>query len=136
MCVRPVSLSARPHADGSGPAHGTAEETKGSFMGTRYRHDQAQLGLLAGAAAQAEDVRDAWDAARLTQARLLAGLTKQEVAQELGVSPAAVGQWETGVRPPLAEHIAGLARALAVPVAFFRIGRPQVRVNAACAHFR
>lgn len=105
-------------------------------MGTRYRHDQPQLELLAGAAVQAEDVGDAWGAARLTQARLLAGLTKQEVAQELGVSPAAVGQWEAGVRPPRAEHIAGLARVLAVPVAFFRIGRPQVRMNAACAHFR
>jgi Zn-dependent peptidase ImmA (M78 family)/transcriptional regulator with XRE-family HTH domain len=105
-------------------------------MGTRHSHDQPQLGLLAGAAVQAEDVRDAWDAARLTQARLLAGLTKQEVAQELGVPSAAIGQWETGVRSPRVEHIAGLARVLAVPVAFFRIGRPQVRMNAACAHFR
>jgi hypothetical protein len=43
-------------------------------------------------------VADIFDPVRLTQARILAGMTKQELAETLGVSPAAVGLRSTDVR--------------------------------------
>ena len=39
-------------------------------------------------------VAQALDPARVTQARHLAGLTKRELAEKAGVTPAAVGQYE------------------------------------------
>lgn len=42
-------------------------------------------------------ISDGFDPARLTQARRLAEMTKKDVANALGVTPAAVGQYETGV---------------------------------------
>lgn len=81
-------------------------------------------------------MRYGFDPARLTQARLLLGLTKQEVARAVGVSPAAVGQWESGIQPPLPHHLTGLAAALHVPPAFFALGRPHARLDASAAHFR
>ncbi|MEU9575396.1 PQQ-binding-like beta-propeller repeat protein [Streptomyces massasporeus] len=43
---------------------------------------------------------DAFAPARLSQARRLAGLTKKDVPEHLGVTPAAVGQYETVVSRP------------------------------------
>lgn len=86
--------------------------------------------------ATAAAVADAFDPARLTQARVLAGMTKQALAAKLRVSPAAVGQYEAGVITPRADHIDALARFLDVPVAFFAAGRPHARVDASMAHFR
>jgi Zn-dependent peptidase ImmA (M78 family)/transcriptional regulator with XRE-family HTH domain len=63
-------------------------------------------------------------------------MTKQELASNIGVSPAAIGQWEAGPRPPRPEHIVPLSRALKVQPAFFRIGRPYARVDTGTAHFR
>lgn len=83
-----------------------------------------------------EAVADAFDPARLTQARVLADMTKQALARKLGVSPAAVGQYEAGVIAPRPELIADLARLLTVPVAFFATGRPHTRLDASTAHFR
>lgn len=81
-------------------------------------------------------VADAFDPGRLTQARVLADMTKQALAAELHVSPAAVGQYEAGVIAPRADHFDTLARVLGVPVAFFAAGRPHARLDASMAHFR
>ena len=85
--------------------------------------------------ARLQAVADAFDPARLTQARRLAGLTKRAVADELGVSPAAVGQWETGTTPRL-DHLARVAEVLGVSPGFLAAGRPYARLDAAAAHFR
>ncbi len=78
----------------------------------------------------------AFDPARLIQARRLAGLTKKVVADEIGVSPSAVGQWEAGAPKPRPDHIARLADLLEVPPAFFAAGRRYVRLDVGDAHFR
>lgn len=81
-------------------------------------------------------VAEAFDPARLTQARRLAELTKRAVAEAVGVSPAAVGQWESGVIAPRPDHVARLADLLDVPPAFLAAGRRYVRLDVADAHFR
>jgi Zn-dependent peptidase ImmA (M78 family)/transcriptional regulator with XRE-family HTH domain len=88
-----------------------------------------------GKSARLQAVADAFDPARLTQARRLAGLTKRAVADELGVSPAAVGQWETGTTPRL-DHLARVAEVLNVPPSFLAAGRSYARLDATAAHFR
>ncbi len=77
-----------------------------------------------------------FEPARLTQARVLACLTKGELADEIGVSPAAVGQYESGIVKPRPELLTTLAKKLKVPVEFFATGRPLGRLDAANAHFR
>jgi len=81
-------------------------------------------------------VARAFEPARLTQARVLAELTKTELAERVGVSAAAIGQYESGAITPRAELLPTLARTLAVPVEFFATGRPLARLDAADAHFR
>lgn len=80
-------------------------------------------------------VARAFDPARLTQARQLAGKTKKEVAEAIGVSPAAVGQYEAGTRPR-PELIRLIADYLGVPIQFFVAGRPHAKLDASAAHFR
>ncbi|OEV13162.1 DNA-binding protein [Streptomyces nanshensis] len=79
---------------------------------------------------------DAFDPARLTQARRLAEMTKKDVASALGVTPAAVGQYETGVTRPRPDLIPRLGEVLNVPANFFLAGRPANRLDASMAHFR
>ncbi|MES9806563.1 helix-turn-helix domain-containing protein [Streptomyces cinereoruber] len=81
-------------------------------------------------------IADAFDPARLTQARRLAEMTKKDVAISLGVTPAAVGQYETGVSKPRPDLIPHLAETLGVPATFFLAGRPANRLDASMAHFR
>jgi Zn-dependent peptidase ImmA (M78 family)/transcriptional regulator with XRE-family HTH domain len=81
-------------------------------------------------------VADAFDPARLTQARVLASMSKQSLAGGLRVSPSAIGQYEMGIITPRADHLDELARILGMPVAFFAAGRPQARLDASMAHFR
>jgi Zn-dependent peptidase ImmA (M78 family)/DNA-binding XRE family transcriptional regulator len=57
---------------------------------------------------------------RIAQARELQGLTKTEIASALGVSPAAVAQWESGLKTPTAENLAALARLLKFSIAAFQ----------------
>jgi Zn-dependent peptidase ImmA (M78 family)/transcriptional regulator with XRE-family HTH domain len=93
--------------------------------------DQLKLdGQLLGSVAAA------FDPGRLRQARQLEELTKRAVAEEIGVSPAAVGQWESGVTTPRPDHIERLAALLDVPPAFFAAGRRYVRLDVSDAHFR
>lgn len=81
-------------------------------------------------------IASAFEPARLTQARVLAWLTKGELAEEIGVSPAAVGQYEAGATKPRPELLPILAKKLHVPVEFFAAGRPLGRLDVAEAHFR
>ncbi|SES39998.1 XRE family transcriptional regulator [Lentzea albida] len=81
-------------------------------------------------------VADLFEPARLTQARVLAGMTKQDLADKLGVSPAAVGQYEAGITRPRPDHIETLSSTLDFPVAFFAGGRPYARLDSSMAHFR
>ncbi|WP_341485502.1 XRE family transcriptional regulator (plasmid) [Streptomyces sp. GD-15H] len=81
-------------------------------------------------------ISEAFDPARLTQARRLAGLTKKDVAEHVGVTPAAVGQYETGVSRPRPDLLPLLGKVLDVPVEFFLAGLPGQRLDASMAHFR
>ena len=81
-------------------------------------------------------ISEAFDPARLTQARRLAGLTKRAVADAVKVSPAAVGQWESGAAAPRPDHVARLADLLEVPPGSLAIGRRYVRLDVGDAHFR
>jgi Zn-dependent peptidase ImmA (M78 family)/DNA-binding XRE family transcriptional regulator len=77
-----------------------------------------------------------FDAARLVQARQAAGLTKVKLAGAVGVTPAAIGQYEAQVMQPRAEIVARMARELGVPTEYFAAGRPLGRVDGSHAHFR
>ncbi|MBN6040049.1 ImmA/IrrE family metallo-endopeptidase [Amycolatopsis sp. 195334CR] len=81
-------------------------------------------------------VHEAFDPARLTQARMLAAMTKRHLADLLGVTPAAVSQYEMGATTPRTDLLPRLAEALAVPLAFFLAGRPYARLDPSAAHFR
>lgn len=56
---------------------------------------------------------------RLGLARRWRGLTKRELAAGVGVTPAAISQYEAGQSRPRAETLARLALALRLPPAFF-----------------
>jgi len=77
-----------------------------------------------------------FDGDRLRQARQLALRTKQEVASAIGVSPAAVGQYEANAMAPRADLIDGLASLLEVIPDFFAAGRPQAKLESGDAFFR
>jgi Zn-dependent peptidase ImmA (M78 family)/transcriptional regulator with XRE-family HTH domain len=81
-------------------------------------------------------VHDAFDPARLTQARHLAGMTKRALAEQLGVTATAVGQYELGLTRPRPDLLPRLGAVLAVPLAFFLAGRPHARLDGTMAHFR
>lgn len=86
--------------------------------------------------ADSAKVARAFDPERLQQARQLALQTKQDVADAVGVSAAAIGQFESGVTPPRDDTIEKLAAFLKVPVAFFAAGRPRVRLESDSVFFR
>jgi Zn-dependent peptidase ImmA (M78 family)/transcriptional regulator with XRE-family HTH domain len=83
-----------------------------------------------------ETVRALFDGGRLTQARQLAGLLKADVAAQVGVTAAAVGQFEGGVARPSSATLGKLALALGVPTRFFAADRPRFSVSEDEAHFR
>lgn len=98
---------------------------------------QGQFELFSSSAGYSfADVARAFEPARLTQARVLREWTKAELADEIHVSPAAVGQYEAGASTPRADLLPVLASKLKVPVEFFAAGRPLGRLDAANAHFR
>ncbi|MFJ1765351.1 helix-turn-helix domain-containing protein [Amycolatopsis sp. NPDC088138] len=88
------------------------------------------------AALTLSEVHKLFDATRLTQARSLAGRTKKWLAEELGVTPAAVSQYEMGTNRPRPDILPRLAQVLDVPLEFFLVGRPHGRLDASAAHFR
>ena len=81
-------------------------------------------------------VHEAFDPARLTQARSLLGMTKRHLADELGVTAAAVSQYEMGTNRPRPDHLPRLAEILEVPLPYFLAGRPHARLDLSAAHFR
>ncbi|MGH3881692.1 MAG: helix-turn-helix domain-containing protein [Actinophytocola sp.] len=81
-------------------------------------------------------VAQAFAPARLTMARELAGLRKRELAGLIGRTAAAVSQYELGQSRPSAATLTRCAEALDMPVGFFGVGRPQLRLDTTQAHFR
>ena len=77
----------------------------------------------------------AFDPDELTLARKFRGLRKNELAQAVGVTPAALSQYELGQSRPSPAVLAKLALALGVPVRFFVLGHPKP-VTPSAAHFR
>jgi len=62
---------------------------------------------------------------RLKRARERAGLTQREVADALGITPAAVSQYEAGKRAPRAEVLERMARLYGVPLGFLFGDQPR-----------
>lgn len=81
-------------------------------------------------------VRLLFEPRRLGQARLARGMKMMELADKVGVTPAAIGQYEGGHIKPSAEVLGRLGVALGFPVAFFESGRPMASMSADQAHFR
>ena len=81
-------------------------------------------------------VRLLFEPGRLGQARLARGMKMVDLAAMVGVTPAAIGQYEAGHIKPSAEVLGRLAVALGFPVPFFETGRPMSSMSADRAHFR
>jgi Zn-dependent peptidase ImmA (M78 family)/transcriptional regulator with XRE-family HTH domain len=77
-----------------------------------------------------------FDPARLTLARQAAGLSKKELAESIGRTPAAVTQYEAGLARPSGVVLDICAVELGVPVGFFARGRPRLPLDVSDAHFR
>lgn len=77
-----------------------------------------------------------FDRTRLTQARLLRALKKSDLAALVGVSAAAIGQYESGVSLPRHPLKLELAKALRVHSDFFCYGRPKVALEEVKPFFR
>jgi Zn-dependent peptidase ImmA (M78 family)/transcriptional regulator with XRE-family HTH domain len=78
----------------------------------------------------------AFDPLRLRIARQHAMLTKKALAERVGVTAAAVSQFENGSTSPAAKTAAKLALALGMPVDFFVAGRDLGEAPTTEAHFR
>ncbi len=74
--------------------------------------------------------------ARLTLARELRGLTKADLADRVGKSPAAVSQFEMGRHRPDPKTIAALALALGVPLSFLIRTTNSAALSSDACHFR
>ena len=78
-----------------------------------------------------------FDPARLKLARQARGLLKSQLAELVQVSPAAIGQFESGTAKPSANTLAQLALALAFPVEFFAYtGEPRQAPTISDTFFR
>lgn len=77
-----------------------------------------------------------FDPKRLELARKLQCLRKNQLAELVGVTPAAITQYEAGRSKPGPGVLARLALALGFPVDFFASGRPQSSLDPSTTHFR
>lgn len=68
-----------------------------------------------------------FDATRLKLAREARGLKKGDLAREVGVTPAAIGQFESGATKPKASTLAQIALVLGFPVRFFAYTGEPIR---------
>ncbi|AGL13711.1 ImmA/IrrE family metallo-endopeptidase [Actinoplanes sp. N902-109] len=103
------------------------------------KHEQLRLltpRAAAGGTTAPAAIADGFDPGRLTQARQLAAMTKRALADRIGVTAAAIGQYELGLTKPRPELVSPLAEVLGVPPQFFLRGRPHARLDASMAHFR
>lgn len=98
--------------------------------------DNPGLFALPGGRDRLDALVQVFDPTRLTQARQAASWTKKRLADELNVSPAAIGQYEAGVIRPRPEQLVKIAQLLDVPPDFFAVGRPKADLDAATCHFR
>ena len=55
-------------------------------------------------------------AERIREARKAAGLTQQELAEKLGITPALIGHYERNIRNPKLEQLQKIASALCIPL--------------------
>jgi len=78
----------------------------------------------------------AFDSARLTLARERSGLTKRDLATRVGVTAAAITQFERRQARPSVETLARLAAELGLPATYFTVGRPVLPVAEEATHFR
>jgi Zn-dependent peptidase ImmA (M78 family)/transcriptional regulator with XRE-family HTH domain len=85
--------------------------------------------------AEAAAAARAFDPQELTLARKLRGLRKSELARAVGLTPAALSQYELGQSRPSPAVLARLALTLAAPARFFVLGHPVPAVPTA-PHFR
>ncbi len=76
-----------------------------------------------------------FDPARLTLARERSGLTKRDLAERAGTTPAALTRYERGTSPP-PQTLTRLAVELGLPVSYFAVGRPVLPVAEEATHFR
>lgn len=77
-----------------------------------------------------------FEPARLNQARVRLGVSKTYLAGKVGVSAAAISQYEAGINSPRPEVLDRLASVLRVRPGFFLVGRPLARFDTLNAHFR
>jgi Zn-dependent peptidase ImmA (M78 family)/transcriptional regulator with XRE-family HTH domain len=77
-----------------------------------------------------------FDGSRLTLARRMRRLSKTVLATDIGVSAAAVTQYEKGITRPTAAVLAAISLRLGLDKSFFGAGRPLQSLPAASAHFR
>lgn len=61
----------------------------------------------------------------IKQLRKARGLTQKELADKLGVTQSAVGNWEAGIRNPRAADLLNIAEALEVPVGTVVLGEDE-----------
>lgn len=61
---------------------------------------------------------------RLKEARKKSGFTQKQLADELGVTPAMIAQYETGKRQPKSETLTKIAEALKVGYSYAQNGEP------------
>lgn len=80
--------------------------------------------------------RSRFEPARLRQARARVGWSKTDLANEVKVSAAAIGQYEAGVNSPRPEVLDRISRALGVRPEFFAYGRPLAEIESLNVHFR
>ncbi|MBC6456711.1 XRE family transcriptional regulator [Actinomadura sp. HBU206391] len=73
---------------------------------------------------------------RLTLARRLRGLRKNQLAAAVDTTPTAIGHYESGVHRPSERVLSRLAMSLGVPVEFFQAGQGSAVLDAGHAHFR
>jgi len=85
---------------------------------------------------RAASVAPLFDSSRLSLARRLAGVRKNELATEIGKSAAAIGAWELGNKRPTSDSIAALSLALGVEPSFFLGGIPSNMRSGSAPHFR
>lgn len=78
----------------------------------------------------------AFDGARLRLARQRNGFNRAALARTVGVSPAAIGQFESRKARPSERTLTSLAVQLGLPVAYFAAGRPMLEADPDRTHFR
>lgn len=78
----------------------------------------------------------AFDNRRLRIARESVGWTRHQLSKAVGVTPAAVSQYEKGIHQPSRPVLAKIALALGMPKGFFIAGRPTIIIETGSAHFR